>query len=86
VRERRRVYSHDLGDDHAGTAFGSLGQEIDPARGDAIAGAVIGQGGCKRNAIAHGAPPELQRTEQAGELAAVTHASTPQRDELGKCS
>ncbi len=80
LRQRRRVYRQDFGDDHARAALGALSQEIDPARGNAIARAVIGQSGRKCNPIFQGAATDLQRTEQPSELAAITHvflAATP---------
>src|SRR5262245_31744234 len=73
LRQRRRVYRQDLGDDLARPALGPLGQKIDPARGDPIARAVVCQSSRKCNAIFHGAATDLQRTEQSSELAALTH-------------
>ena len=76
LRQRRWIDRQDFGDDHARPAFGTFGQKIDPARRDAIAGTVVGQGGGQRNAVSQGAAPDLQRTEQPGKLTALTHISS----------
>jgi len=82
LRQRRRVYCQDLGDDHARSAFGAFGQKIDPARRDPVTGAVIGQGGSKCNPVSQGAVTDPQRTEQSSELATVTHSFCfPHRNE-----
>ena len=73
VRERGRIDRDDLGDDHAGAALGALGEEIDPALGHAMARAVVRQGRRQRDAVAQGAPADLQRTEKMRKERVVTH-------------
>ncbi len=65
VRQRRRVDRDDLGDDQAGAAARALGEEVDPAPGDALPGAEIGERRRQRDAVAQRAAADLQRTEQA---------------------
>src|SRR5262245_44647040 len=41
--ERRRINRDDLADNRAGTALGTLGEEIGPAIGDPVARPIIGE-------------------------------------------